>query len=168
LAQQQRARGADEDEAIPFLKRAIELDPNFAMAYATLGTVYAQTIGPPKIDLSIEYLKKAFELRDRVSEREKLYFASRYYQSVTRELDKAAESYELSKSTYPRDARPYGNLAGIYIGIGQYEKAAENASEAIRLRPDHIFVYQILAGAYVGLNRWAEAKAICDKAAIFC
>ena len=168
LAQQHLARGADEDTTIPFLKHAIALDPNFAMADATLGNIYGGSTVPGNDVISIEYLKKAFELRDRVSEREKLYFASRYYQSVTRELDKAAESYELSKSTYPRDARPYGNLAGIYIGIGQYEKAAENASEAIRLRPDHIFVYQILAGAYVGLNRWAEAKAICDKAAIFC
>ena len=164
LAQQQRARGADEDEAIPFLKRAIELDPNFAMAYATLGTVYGQTIGPPNVDLSIKYLKKAFELRDRVSEREKLYLASRYYESVTRELDKAIEGYELYKSTYPRDSRPYNNLAAIYRDIGNYEEAAENAREAIRLRPDHIFPYALLASAYVGLNRWQEAKAICEKA----
>jgi eukaryotic-like serine/threonine-protein kinase len=164
LAQQQLARGAGEDTTIPFLKRAVALDPNFAMAYATLGNIYGGSTVPGNDVLSIEYLKKAFELRSRASEREKLYLASRYYQSVTHELDKAAESYELSKSTYPRDARPYGNLAGIYIGIGQYEKAAENASEAIRLRPDHIFIYQVLAGAYVGLNRWAEAKAICDKA----
>jgi serine/threonine protein kinase/tetratricopeptide (TPR) repeat protein len=164
LAQQQRARGADEDVAIPFLKRAIELDPNFAMAYATLGTVYAQTIGPLKIDLSIEYLKKAFELRDRVSEREKLYLSAHYYQGVTHELDKTIETYELWKQTYPRDAMPYTNLSVMYASIGKYGEAAENAREAIRLRPDHIFAYEHLAEAYVGLNQLREAKAICDKA----
>src|SRR5439155_3228134 len=98
------------------------------------------------------------------SEREKLYLASRYYESVTRELDKAIEGYELYKSTYPRDSRPYNNLAAIYRDIGNYEEAAENAREAIRLRPDHIFPYALLASAYVGLNRWQEAKAICEKA----
>jgi serine/threonine protein kinase/tetratricopeptide (TPR) repeat protein len=164
LAQQQRARGAEEDEAIPFLKRAIELDPNFAMAYATLGAVYSGTVVPSNDDLSIEYLKKAFELRDHVSEREKLYLSAHYYAGVTRELDKVTETYELWKRIYPRDAIPYNNLAVTYADIGKYEQAAENLREAIRLRPDHIFPYEHLAEAYVSLNRWQEAKAVCDKA----
>jgi len=164
LARQQREHGADEDEVIPFLKRAIDLDPNFAMAYATLGTVYGQTIGPPNVDLSIEYLKKAFELRDRVSEREKLYLSAHYYEGVTHELDKVTETYELWKRIYPRDPIPYNGLGAWYAAIGKYEEAAENAREAIRLRPDYIFAYDHLAEAYAGLNRWREAKAICDKA----
>src|SRR5207249_3835597 len=137
-------------------------DPNFAMAYASLGNMYNGTIAND--DLSIQYLKKAFEFRNRVSEREKLYLVSRYYQQVTRDLDKAIERYEVWKSTYPRDARPYSILAGIYLGTGQYEEAAKNAREANRLRPDHISTYEALAAAYMNLNRLEDAKATCDKA----
>src|SRR5207245_9037683 len=106
-----------------------------SMAHGTLGTVYAQAIGPPKLVLAIEYLKKAFELRDRVSEREKLYLSAHYYAGVTRELDKVTETYELWKQIYPRDAIPYTNLSVMYASIGKYGEAAENAREAIRLRP---------------------------------
>src|SRR5207244_2472014 len=103
LAQQQRARAADEQNAVPFLKRAIELDPNFAMAYATLGTVYDNN---GKNDVAVEHLRKAYELRDRVSEREKLYIVAQYAASA-RDLEKVIESYELWKSIYPRDVKPY-------------------------------------------------------------
>jgi len=159
LAQQQRARGA-EYEAIPFLKRAIELDPNFPMANGLLGTMYDH-LGD---DRSVEYLKKAFDLRERTSEREKLYISAHYYEGVTHDLDKQIETYELWKRMYPRDAVPYTNLGSIYRDIGNYEEAAANARAGLRLAPDNLFPYGILANAYLGLNRWRDAEAVCDQA----
>ena len=160
LAQQQRLRGAEENEAIPFLKRALELDPKFAIAYATLGAVFDNT---GHHDLAAEYFKKAYELRDHVSEREKLYILAGYA-ARARDLEKAIESYELWKSIYPRDVKPYVNLSSFYNSVGQYEKAATNALEAIRLRPDYSFAYGHLADAYLRLNQWQQVKAICEKA----
>ncbi|MBI4462772.1 MAG: tetratricopeptide repeat protein [Acidobacteria bacterium] len=154
-----RATG-QEPQAIPFYKRAIELDPTFALAYARLGTVYGN-IG--ESELSEEYRKKAFELRDRVSEHEKLYITAHYFNSVTGEIDQARETYELWTRTYPRDSTPYNNLAVIYNELGQYEKVIEAANEANRLEPNSPFPYSNLAGAYMALNRFEEAKAICEK-----
>jgi eukaryotic-like serine/threonine-protein kinase len=132
LAQQQRDRGA-EYEAIPFLHRAIELDPNFAMANGLLGTMYDH-LGD---DRAVEYLKKAFELRDRVSKPEKLYISSHYYEVVTHNLDQQIETYELWKRMYPRDPIPYVNLGSNYRDIGNYQQAAENARERTAFSTGH-------------------------------
>jgi DNA-binding winged helix-turn-helix (wHTH) protein/tetratricopeptide (TPR) repeat protein len=162
LAQQQLARPSHRSDAIPFLENAIELDPNFATAYAALGHMYAGRVG--KHDLSIEYLKKAFELRHRVSEREKFFITAEYHGGVTRNLDEAIDNYELWRRTYPRDVEPLNALAATYNAMGQYERALEYAQEAIPLRPDDISAYGELVSAYLCLSRWQEAKGTCEKA----
>ena len=160
LGDAQRYKGA-ELQSIPFFQRAVELDPNFAMAYARLGTTHGN-LG--RSEASIEYHKKAFELRDRASEPERLYITSWYYWRVTGEINKAKETYELWKQTYPRDVTPYSNLAALYVSMGQYDKALGLAQEALRLAPDSVFTYNILVLVYMGLNHFEEAKAVCEKA----
>ena len=160
LGDAQRAKGG-EPQSIPFFQRAVELDPNFALAYARLGTTHGN-LGLS--EASSEYHKKAFELRDRASEPEKFYITAHYYDSVTREMDKAAQTYELWKQTYPRHTTPYGNLALLYVGMGQHDKALGLAQEALRLSPDSVFSYNILGLVYMGLNRFEEASAVWEKA----
>jgi eukaryotic-like serine/threonine-protein kinase len=151
----------DEDAAVPHLKRAIELDPNFAMAYATLGVAYGNlTQG----NLSRENITKAFDLKDRASERERFYISAHYYDEGTRQTDKAIEVYEQWKKTYPRDNVPWDNLSERYEAIGQFDKALANASEAMRLNPKDSFAYQNQAELYERLNRFDEARAVLDKA----
>ena len=150
-----------EDRAMPHLKRSIELDPNFAMAYATLGVVLSN-LGE-KTQAS-DYLKKAFELKERASEREKLYISGHYYEYVTGQADRAIEVYESWKEIYPRDTVPRDNVALRYSEIGQYEKTLTNASEAMRLNPKDRFAYQNVADAYEKLDRYDEAKAIAEQA----
>jgi len=159
LANRERARGT-EIQAIPFFHRAIELDPNFASAHGRLGQVYNNL---QQSELAVQYTSKAYELRDRVSEPERLYLVSHYYELVTGELEKAIETYQLWKQTYPRDWTPWLNLASIYNKIGMHDKALGEAQEATRLAPNHAFSYQMLAWTYVGLNRFEEAKAICEQ-----
>ncbi|HET7206889.1 MAG TPA: protein kinase [Terriglobales bacterium] len=149
-----------ELEALPNYLRAVELDPNFAMAYARLGSVY-NNLG--QTQLSEQYRQKAFELRDRASEREKLYIMSHYY-ADSGQLDKGITALELYKQTYPRDAIPYANLAAIYIQLGQLENALENARQAIAVDPGIVNGYDNLAAAYAGLNRVEEAKATLNDA----
>ena len=115
-------------------------------------------------DLAAEASQKAFELRDRVSERERLYISAGYYDNVTGELEKYLETLELWKRTYPRDASPHNNLAVKYNELGQFDKALEEAREAIRLNPNSASGYSLLAAAFVGLNRFDEAKEIIEQA----
>lgn len=159
LGQAEHQRFRDE-EAIPRLQRAVELDPNFAMAWATLGVCYGNT---NQNKLMLEALRRAFDLKDRASEHEKLYISAHHYDEDTGELEKVIEIYEQWKQLYPRDTLPWDNLALRYWSIGQYEKALANASEAMRLDPKDTFAYQNLAGAYQALNRYDEAKAIIDR-----
>jgi tetratricopeptide (TPR) repeat protein len=160
LGDQQRAKGADFD-AIPFFKRAIELDPNFALAYARLAAAY-NNVG--EIDQAGEYARKAFELRDRVSERERFYIAARYYDAVTGETTKAIENYETWRQTYPRDPIPSTNLAALYCNAGQFDRALAEAREAVKISREPVFGVLNLAAAYMGLNRFEEAKAVLEKA----
>ena len=159
LAETERNKGS-EYAAIPLYKHAIELDPNFAMAYARLGQSYANT---GQSALSIESTKQAFERRERGSELEKLYISSHYYEIVTGEIEKAIETYQLWKRTYPRDSIPPNNLAVEYSWTGKFDQALVEAQETIRLDPNSTFSYGVLGGAYIGLNRFAEAKAIRQK-----
>ena len=151
----------DDEKAIPHLKRAIELDPNFAMAYATLGVVYGNLTQTKQQQ---ENLSKAFELKDRASEREKLYISAHYYSEGTGEIDKALAIYEQWKQTYPRDTVPWDNLALGYESTGQPEKSLDNASEAMRLDPKDKYSFANLADAYQSLGRYDEARAIVDQA----
>jgi serine/threonine protein kinase/tetratricopeptide (TPR) repeat protein len=147
--------------AIPFYKRAIELDPNFATANARLAVIYGN-LG--QLQLAAEYARKAFDLRDRVSEREKFYISSNYYRSVTYEIEKNIETLELWKQEYQRDFGPRTNLADQYLQIGRFDKALAEASEAKRLNPNARYPYANMAMAYMGLNRFEEAKTILQEA----
>jgi serine/threonine protein kinase/predicted Zn-dependent protease len=148
-------------EAIPFLKRATDIDPNFALAWARMSSMYYNS---GLHDLAADASSKAYALRDRVSERERLYIAAGYYDNVTGELEKYLETLELWKRTYPNHASPPNNLALKYIELGQFARAADEAREAIRLNPNAASSYSLLAGAFVGLNRLDEAKAIIGQA----
>ncbi|MFZ0275864.1 MAG: protein kinase [Candidatus Sulfotelmatobacter sp.] len=151
----------NDEAAIPHLKRAIELDPNFAMALATLG-VASNNMGNSKD--AAEYIQKAFDAKERASEREKFYISSHYYGMLRRQEDKDIETLEQWIQAYPRDDVPRDNIALAESGIGQYEKSLANASEAVRLDPKDPYGYQNLTGAYLSLNRYDEAKAVADQA----
>jgi eukaryotic-like serine/threonine-protein kinase len=148
-------------EAIPHYKRAIELDPNFAMAYAELATAYSNT---RQNDLAAEPALKAYELRDRVSERERFYVSWSYFDDVTGEVEKNIETLELWKRTYPNDWRAYNRLSVKYNQIGQSENAIEEARAAIRLNPNAVGPRSNLASAFVKLNRFDEAKQVIQEA----
>jgi len=148
-----RAKG--NAEAIPFYKRAIELDPNFAVAYASLGVVY-NNLG--QASLAAENLKKAYDLRDRVSEREKYRITSMYYQLGTGEIEQATQVYEMWAKSYPGDSVPPGNLGVTYGILGQYDKALEEVQEAQRLEPNAIG-YANLASFYLCVGQIEKAEA---------
>jgi serine/threonine protein kinase/tetratricopeptide (TPR) repeat protein len=150
----------DELGAIPNYQRAVELDPNFAMAYARLGAVYNNM---QQTQLSEANRQKAFELRDRASEREKLYITSHYY-ADSGQLDKGITALELYRQTYPRDPIPFTNLANVYNTLGQFDNALQNAKQAVELAPDGLSGYENLALAYIGLNRLDEARATLNTA----
>src|SRR6202140_4461953 len=150
----------DELGAVPNYQHAIEIDPNFAMAYARLGTIY-NNLG--QTQLSEQNRQKAFELRDRASEREKLYIMSHYY-ADSGQLDKGITAYELYIQTYPRDSIPYNNLAVIYNRLGQFDNGLEKAKHAVELDPDMMNGYGQVAEAYAGLNRIEEARATLNTA----
>jgi eukaryotic-like serine/threonine-protein kinase len=154
-------QGLHDDRAIPHLKRAVELDPNFAMAYGTLGVSY-NNIGART--LSREALHKAFDLRERASEREKLYISAHYYE-VEGELEKAVEIYEQWKQSYPRDNVPADNLALAYDALGQHDKALANALHAMQIDVKDAYAYQNVAGAYLALGRYEEARSMIEQAA---
>ena len=148
--------------AIPFYKRAIELDPNFALAYAQLGLA-SDDIGEPSI--AAGYCRKAYELRDRTSEPEKYFISATFHKEVTGNVETAEQTCELWIQAYPRSEKPHGYLSGaIYPAIGQYEKAVEEAREAIRLKPDKPISYAFLMFSYTPLNRLDEAKATYEQA----
>ena len=146
--------------SVPFLKRAIELDPNFPMAYAGLAISYTN-FGQPT--LAVEYATKAYQLRDRVNEREKLRISSAYF-IAKGEFEKATEVFELWAANYPRDSSPHLNMGADYSIMGQHEKALAEFEEALRLDPDSVTVYAALAEAYLHLNRLDEAKGTFDQA----
>jgi serine/threonine protein kinase len=143
-------------DAVPFYKRAIELDPNFALAYSQLGTVHGALLVEP--GLAAENIRKAYQLRDRVSERERFEIYSNYYGIVTGEIEKAIQNDQLWSQTYPRDGGPHNSLAYNYELLGEYEKAAAEASEAIRLFPGAAVDYSNLMEDYTALDRLGGAR----------
>jgi|HubBroStandDraft_1064217.scaffolds.fasta_scaffold01469_3 serine/threonine protein kinase/tetratricopeptide (TPR) repeat protein len=147
-------------EAIPFYRRAIELDPKFAVAYASLGLVYGN-LG--QASLAAENIKKAYDLRDGVSEREKYRISALYYDNVTGELEQATQVYELWAKSYPQDSVPPGNLGVIYSELGQFDKALTVTQEGQRLGLGAIS-YSNLVGIYLALNRLDDAQKTIAEA----
>jgi tetratricopeptide (TPR) repeat protein len=150
-----------EMAALPFYRRAVELDPNFAWVYARMGAIYANT---GELEPAKEYTRKAYELKDRVSEREKLYITEHYYETVTGELDKEIETLELYDRTYPSDPIPGNNLGLSYEQIGDMEKAAEAARHSLLADPNSANAYGTLSYAYAAMGRPDEARQPLDQA----
>jgi tetratricopeptide (TPR) repeat protein len=148
-----------EFAGIPFLKQAIELDPNFAMAYEQLAVAYGN-LGQGS--LALEYATKAYQLRERVSEREKLRISGAYF-IETGQLDRATQTYETWIAEYPRDWIPHNRLSEVSSGMGQHEKACLEDQEVLRLAPDLVAAYAILGFDYLALNRLDEAKAAFNQ-----
>jgi serine/threonine protein kinase/tetratricopeptide (TPR) repeat protein len=142
--------------AVPFYKRAIEIDPQFAMAYAWLGDMYGQM---GESDLSAENLSKAYQLRDRASDAEKFFITASYYIRVTGNLKNAEQTCLVWAQTYPREMPAHGLLSGvIYMGLGRYEDGVEQGKKAVELNPDVAAVYAGLASDYLYLDRLNEAE----------
>jgi serine/threonine protein kinase/tetratricopeptide (TPR) repeat protein len=154
------SRTKGDSEAVPFMKRAIELDPNFAMAYVGLGIEYAN-LGQASV--AAEYARKAYNLRDRVSDRERFRISAFYFQYVTGEIDKATEAYELWAKSYPRDMVPHGNVGSLYASLGQYDKAIAETIAAQSLEPT-ITDYANLASNYISVNRLNDARLTLQEA----
>jgi tetratricopeptide (TPR) repeat protein len=153
--------GGRVQEAIPSLKRAIELDPNFAYAYYMLSVAYSNLGEPTRI---VEYAGQAYERRGHVTERERLSITARYHQFVTGDLLKQFETLTLLRQIYPREEDALNTLGGYYNLLGQFERAADAYREEVRLRPDNaIFVFN-LANAYINLTRLDEAKTVLEQA----
>jgi eukaryotic-like serine/threonine-protein kinase len=149
------------EAAIPFFNRAVELDPNFAAAYSALGIAYTNLREP---GLASQNLQKAYDLRDKVSEREKFRISANYYLLVTGELEKAIQIYETWAQTYPRNNEPWGNLGVDYTYLGDYEAAVKTSLEDLRLFPGSAAAYTNLVGLYTALNRPADSKAKYEEA----
>jgi serine/threonine protein kinase/tetratricopeptide (TPR) repeat protein len=166
-ALQQYSRGArvqreqGDSAAIPYLKRAIELDPKFALAYASLGGSYSNLNQP---SLARENFQKAYQLRDRVIQRERFFIEAFYYSYATGEIEKAIQTYTEWARTYSADYLAHGNLGDSYNLLGQYEKAAEESNASLRLEPDDAIAYGNLAEDYLALDRIQDAKAALGEA----
>ena len=147
--------------ALPFFKRAVELDPNFARAYAALSACYSNL---NEVGRAAENARKAYELREKVSGPERFSIEATYYLDATGELEKAAQTYELWQQTYPKDYLPYTNLGAISGKLGDWEKALEEDREAMRRDPKDGLNYPNLGRDYANLNRLDEAEAVYKQA----
>ncbi len=154
MGNEERAKGRAR-ESLDYYKKAIELDPNFAMAYARIAVFYGNQ---DQTEAAKEYVEKAFALRDRVSEREKLYIAEKYYNYVTGEMDKGLEVLLNWSSQYPNDYVPHNNLALNYLLLGRYEDAQREARRAIEISPNTVSAHDNLAGSFIGQGRIDEAE----------
>jgi DNA-binding winged helix-turn-helix (wHTH) protein/tetratricopeptide (TPR) repeat protein len=157
-----RISNDDDLTAVPFLEHAIQLDPNFAMAYASLGLIY---MGTGRENPGVEKMLKAYELRSRVSERERFYIESHYYDVALVDLEKTRQTYELWEQIYPRDEVPHMNLgASIYLWLGQYEKGLAELSVELKLNPTKKAAIVRVADEYLALNRFAAAQSAAQQA----
>ncbi len=151
----------DNAATVAWAQRAIHLDPNFAMGYSLLGVGY-HNLG--EFNLGAENTRKAYALRERVSEREKFLIESSYYLFATGDLEKGRQSCELWAQTSPRDVTPHSILTFLYFGHGQYDKGLAEAREAVRLNPASGNDYENLADAYFFLNRLDEVRVMVEEA----
>jgi serine/threonine protein kinase/tetratricopeptide (TPR) repeat protein len=146
--------------ALPFFQHAIDLDPNFATAIEGVGIMYYNVGQPTRGE---EYLRKAFALRDRASEREKLHITSMYYMSATGEHDKAIETYREWEESYPRDDVAYTNLGSLYASDGKWEQGAEQTRESKRLNPDNVIAAENLLGLLINMGRLDDARQVYQQ-----
>ncbi len=146
--------------ALPFFQHTTELDPNFAMAYRSLSVVYS---GLGESEQAVRCATKAYELRSRLTERERLSIESNYYLIGTGELVKAEQVYELYVKTYPRDTGAHANLGFTSFSLGRYEKALSEYREALRLDPDNVRSYTNVAGDLINLSRFDEAQEVLQQ-----
>jgi eukaryotic-like serine/threonine-protein kinase len=161
LARKIQLGQGDNAGAVSLYQRAISLDPNFAMAYAALGACY-YNLG--ETSLAAQNTTKSYELRERVSEPERFGIESRYQHFVTRDLEKARQAYELWGQTYPRNYIPPNNLGVVYDSFGQFNKAVEAYSKALRIEPSSGLTYANLVGSYLFLNRLQDAATAAAEA----
>src|ERR1700677_1138232 len=160
LGRKAMIQNGDSSSAEPFFRQTIQLDPNFAMAHLSLGLAHYNR---REHGLAGESFRKAYELRARASEWEKLAIESRYYHSLIGDLISARQSTELWVQNYPRDAVPVGVLAEIDYQLGQYETSLAENREAVRLDPSAMY-FANLAFTYICLNRTQEAQAVVGRA----
>jgi serine/threonine protein kinase/Flp pilus assembly protein TadD len=152
---------SDPPAAVSLFQRAISLDPNFAMAYARLGICYSNLNETAR---AAENTRKGYQLRERVSEREKFYIVSHYEEVFTGNLEAASKIHELWAETYPRDNVPPHNLGIIYAYLGDYDKSLAASQEVLKLNPGSGSAYVTLVGSYLYLNRLDDAKATAQEA----
>jgi eukaryotic-like serine/threonine-protein kinase len=151
----------DSTGAIPLFLTAVSLDPDFAVAYARLGSCY---LNVGETTRAADNTRKAYQLRERTSEMEKLYIAAHYQVFVTGNLEAARQVYELWAQTYPRDYGPHNELGLIYKRLGEYDKGVKQAQEALTLNSDSAQVWANLGDAYMNASRLDEARATIQKA----
>lgn len=156
---EQRVTGG-EPEAIPFYKRAIELDPNFALAYARLAVIFNNSF---QTELAAEYSQKAYDLRDRVSERERYYIAEKYNSYVTGDREEATRVLKAWAQSYPNDYIPHNNLSVNYSLLGQFEDALTECREALRLSPNNTTAQSNYVEGFMRLNRFDEARQTLEQ-----
>jgi len=147
--------------ALPYHQHAIELDPNFAMAYEAVGRDY---YGLGELQRASEYFAKAFQLRNHASERESLIISANYYENVTGELEKAKQIQQERVQNYPHDYRGYIELGNVFAAYGQYEKAVEAYRESLRLAPDNYEPYWGQAQNLIAVQRFDELQNIAAQA----
>src|SRR5262249_498528 len=143
-------------------QRAIDLDPRFASAYSGLALTFMNL---SETDLAAKSAGRAYELRDMVSEPEKLWIETKYEEYVTGDLEKARQTCELWAHTYPRDSNPRGIGTGIYAALGRHDRALEEARANLRLEPGIALGYGGLVMSYLSLNRLGEARDAAAEAA---
>jgi serine/threonine protein kinase/tetratricopeptide (TPR) repeat protein len=156
---EQRTVG-NQAEAISFFKRAVELDPNFAMAYARLAVAYSNQF---QTELAAQYSQKAYDLRDRVSERERFYISEKYTSYVTGDREEAINVLKAWTQSYPNDYIPHNNLSANYSLFGQYEDALKESREAVRLSPNNTTAQGNYVEGFIKLNRFDEARQTLEQ-----
>jgi len=154
-------RRLGDTASVPFFRKAIEEDPDFALAHARLSTVYGNM---GDVSQSREQITKAYALRDRVSEPERLYIEARYYQTVEDAPQKTIDTYRVWTQTYPKDFVPHHNLAGMYSNRSDNDKAVEEYRTAISLAPDEPLPYGSLAAIYQSQRKLDEARKLLEGA----
>jgi tetratricopeptide (TPR) repeat protein/tRNA A-37 threonylcarbamoyl transferase component Bud32 len=154
MGNEERSKGRAR-ESLAFYKRAVELDRNFAMAYARIGVHYGNQ---QEMEAAREYVQKAYDLRDRVSERERLYITEKYYMYLTGEIEKVIETQQTWAKLYPDDFIPHNNLSLNYKLLGRYEEAMKAGLEAVRLNPNNVSARDNLVSSFIGLGKIEEAE----------